>query len=68
LTIYRQAGGTGSLTANYIIPDNITINGGMVEAAYALGGSYVIDANGYLHFNSKYAGDIIITEGELEKR
>ncbi|MDR1663565.1 MAG: hypothetical protein LBR83_01405 [Clostridiales bacterium] len=29
---------------------------------------YWIDANGYLHFKTEYAGDIIISEGELERR
>jgi hypothetical protein len=29
---------------------------------------YWIDANGYLHFTTEYAGEIIIAEGELEKK
>jgi hypothetical protein len=30
--------------------------------------AYRIDANGYLHFTTHYAGDIVISEGELKKR
>lgn len=30
--------------------------------------AYRIDANGYLHFNTEWGGDIIISEGKLEKR
>jgi hypothetical protein len=30
--------------------------------------AYWIDANGYLRFTTSYAGDIIIAQGELEKR
>jgi hypothetical protein len=29
---------------------------------------YWIDVNGYLHFATGYAGEIIISEGELEQR
>ena len=29
---------------------------------------YWIDSNGFLHFTTEYAGEIIISEGELDKR
>jgi hypothetical protein len=29
--------------------------------------AYWIDSNGYLHFKTEYAGDIIISEGPLER-
>lgn len=30
--------------------------------------AYWIDSNGYLHFAAKYVGDIIISEGSLERK
>ncbi len=29
---------------------------------------YWIDTNGYLHFKTEYAGEIIISEGPLERQ